>query len=117
MLPQRATEIEDRWLDVEDPLGAPVRSLVAWLSKLDAPAAPAALKEAARGSELEPLIDELMTGLLDKSDDWDWNAHFELAAEQLREKWRLRRKQALSARSLGSLSESERSELTELARS
>ncbi|NDP48797.1 MAG: DNA primase [Sulfuriferula multivorans] len=112
MLPQRAAEIEDQWLEVDDPLGAPVRSLVDWLSKLDAPVSPAALKEAARGSELEPLIDELMTGLLDKSDDWDWNAHFELAVEQLREKWRLRRKQELSSRSLSSLSESERNELT-----
>ncbi|OZA12337.1 MAG: hypothetical protein B7X94_04010 [Hydrogenophilales bacterium 17-62-8] len=62
-------------------------------------------------------MDELMTGLLDKTDDWDWNAHFELAVEQLREKWRLGRRQALSSRSLSSLSESERSELTELARS
>ncbi|MGV8992112.1 MAG: DNA primase [Thiobacillus sp.] len=117
MLPQRAAEIEDQWLEVDDPLGAPVRSLVDWLSKLDAPASPAALKEAARGSELEPLIDELMTGLLDKSDDWDWNAHFELAVEQVREKWLLRRKQELSSRSLSSLSESERNELTKLARS
>ena len=117
MLPQRAAEIEDLWLEVDDPLGAPVRALVSWLSKLDAPASPAALKEAARGSELEPLIDELMIGLLDKSDDWDWNAHFELAVKQLRDKWRLSRRQALSSRSLSSLSESERSELTELARS
>ncbi|MHB1051480.1 MAG: DNA primase [Thiobacillus sp.] len=117
MLPKRAAEIEDQWLEVDDPLGAPVRSLVDWLSKLDAPASPAALKEAARGSELEPLIDELMTGLLDKSDDWDWNAHFELAVEQVREKWLLRRKQELSSRSLSSLSESERNELTKLARS
>ncbi|MDP1864222.1 MAG: DNA primase [Thiobacillus sp.] len=117
MLPQRAAEIDDQWLEVDDPLGAPVRSLVDWLSKLDAPASPAALKEAARGSELEPLIDELMTGLLDKSDDWNWNAHFELAVEQVREKWLLRRKQELSSRSLSSLSESERNELTKLARS
>jgi len=117
MLPQRAAEVEDQWLEVDDPLGVPVRSLVDWLSKLDAPASPAALKEAARGSELEPLIDELMTGLLDKSDDWDWNAHFELAVEQVREKWLLRRKQELSSRSLSSLSESERNELTKLARS
>jgi DNA primase len=117
MLPQRAPEIENRWLDVEDPLGATVHALVDWLSKLDNPPRLAALKEAARGSELEPFIDELMPGLLDKSDDWDWNAHFELAVEQLREKWMLRRRQVLSSRALGSLSESERSELIELARS
>jgi len=117
MLPQRATEIEDRWLDEEDPLGLPIQSLVGWLVELDAPLSPAALREAARGSELEGLIDELMTGLLDKADDWDWNAHFELAVEQLRAHWRLRRRQILSARALDSLSESERSELTELARS
>ena len=117
MLPQRAAEIEDRWLDEEDPLGLPIQSLVGWLVELDAPLSPAALREAARGSELEGLIDELMTGLLDKADDWDWNAHFELAVEQLRAHWRLRRRQILSARALDSLSESERSELTELARS
>lgn len=117
MLPQRATEIEDRWLDIDDPLSAPLHALVAWLSSRDAPASPAALREAARGSELETLIDELMTGLLDKADDWDWDAHFEQAVEQLRSNWRLRRRQTLSARALGSLSESERSELSELARS
>ena len=117
MLPQRAAEIESRWLDDEAPLGAPMRSLVAWLSELETFAPPAALKEAARGSELETLIDELMTGLLDKADDWDWNAHFDLAVEQLRENWRLRRRQSLSSRALGSLSEAERNELTELARS
>lgn len=117
MLPQRATEIEDRWLDIDDPLSAPLHALVAWLSSRDTPASPAALREAARGSELETLIDELMTGLLDKADDWDWDAHFEQAVEQLRSNWRLRRKQTLSARALGSLSESERSELSELARS
>ncbi len=117
MLPQRAAEVEDRWLDDEDPLGAPVRSLVDWLTKLDAPPPLAALNEAARGSELEPFMEALMPGLLDKADDWDWNAHFDMAVEQLRENWRLRRRQALSSRSLSSLSESERSELTELARS
>jgi len=117
MLPQRATEIEDHWLDNEDPLGAPVRSLVDWLTKLEAPPPLAALNEAARGSELEPFMEALMPGLLDKADDWDWNAHFDMAVEQLRENWRLRRRQALSTRALASLSESERSELTELARS
>ncbi|MDP2266570.1 MAG: DNA primase [Thiobacillus sp.] len=117
MLPQRAAEVEDRWLDDEDPLGAPVRSLVDWLTKLEAPPPLAALNEAARGSELEPFMEALMPGLLDKADDWDWNAHFDMAVEQLRENWRLRRRQALSSRSLSSLSESERSELTELARS
>jgi len=117
MLPQRAIEIEDRWLDIDDPLSAPLHALVAWLSSRDTPASPAALREGARGSELETLIDELMTGLLDKADDWDWDAHFEQAVEQLRSNWRLRRRQTLSTRALGSLSESERSELSELARS
>ncbi len=114
MLPRRALEIEDRWLDYDDPMAFTVRSLAAWLSHLSPSAQPAAIKEAARDSEMEALIDELLTGLLDKADDWDWDANFDLAVEQLRENWRLRRKQSLSTRSLGSLSESERSELTEL---
>ena len=117
MLPQRAREMEARWLEMDDPLSAPLRALVAWLASLDTQASPAALKEAARSSELEDLIDELMIGLLDKADDWDWNAHFDQAVQQLQENWRQRRRQTLSTRSLGSLSESERSELTELARS
>ncbi|MBT9568077.1 MAG: DNA primase [Thiobacillus sp.] len=117
MLPQRAGEIEDHWLDIDDPLSTPLHALVAWLCSRDTPASPAALREAARGSELEALIDELMTGLLDKDDDWDWNAHFEQAVEQLRQNWQLRRRQALSARALSTLSESERKELSELARS
>ena len=117
MLPQRAREMEARWLEMDDPLSAPLRALVAWLASLDTQASPAALKEAARSSELEDLIDELMIGLLDKADDWDWNAHFDQAVQQLQENWRQRRRQTLSTRSLGSLSESERNELTELARS
>ena len=116
MNPQRAAEIDPCWLDVSDPLSSRMVELLAWLRDIEQLGLPA-LAEAARGSSLEPLIDELMTDLLDKDETWDWNAEFDGAVKQLRDDWRRRRQQELAARPLGSLSPGERQELTELARS
>ena len=90
--------------------------LMAWLRDVEKLGLPA-LVEAARGSAMEPLIDELITDLLDKDDSWDWNAEFDGAIKQLRDDWQRRRWQELAARPLDSLSAGERQELTELARS
>jgi DNA primase len=116
MNPQRVAEVDPCWLDVNDPLSSHMGELMAWLREVDQLSLPA-LAEAARGSELEPLVDELMTDLLDKDDSWDWNAEFDGAVKQLRDDWQRRRWQELAARPLNSLSTSERQELTELARS
>jgi DNA primase len=116
MNPQRVAEVEPRWLDANDPLSSHMGELMAWLRDIEQLSLPA-LAEAARGSTLEPLVDELMTDLLDKDETWDWNAEFEGALKQLRDDWQRRRWQELAARPLGNLSASERQELTELARS
>ncbi|WP_296895346.1 DNA primase [Thiobacillus sp.] len=116
MNPQRVAEVEPCWLDVNDPLSGPAGELMAWLREVG-PLKPQTLSETAKGSVLEPLIEELMTDLLDKDDTWDWNAEFDGAVKQLRDDWRRRRQQELAMRPLGSLSTSERRELTELARS
>jgi len=116
MNPQRVAEVEPCWLDANDPLSARMSELMAWLRDVEQLSLPA-LAEAARGSPLEPLVDELMTDLLDKDDSWDWNAEFDGAVKQLRDDWQRRRWQELAARPLSSLSASERQELTELARS
>ncbi len=114
--PQRAAEVEPGWLDPNDPLSGRAVELLDWLRDLGPLALPA-LAEAARGSTLESLIDELMTDLLDKDDSWDWNAEFDGAVKQLRDDWRRRRQQELATRPLDSLSANERRELSELARS
>ena len=116
MNPQRAAEVDPCWLDVNDPLSGHMGELMAWLRDVEQLSLPA-LAEAARGSTLEPLVDELMTDLLDKDDSWDWNAEFDGAVKQLRDDWQRRRWQELAARPLSSLSTSERQELAELARS
>jgi DNA primase len=116
MNPQRVTEVEPRWLDAHDPLSGRMGELMTWLREVG-PLKPQTLSETARGSALESLVDELMTDLLDKDETWDWNAEFEGAVKQLRDDWRRRRQQELATRPLGSLSASERQELTELARS
>jgi DNA primase len=116
MNPQRAAEIDPCWLDVNDPLSARTHELLNWLRDIEQLSLPA-LTEAARGSALESLVDELMTDLLDKDDSWDWNAEFDGAVKQLRDDWQRRRWQQLAARPLSSLSAGERQELTELARS
>jgi DNA primase len=116
MNPQRATEVEPHLLDANDPLGEAMGELLGWLPEMGQLNLPA-LSEAARGSTLEALVQDLMTDLLDKDDSWDWNAEFDGAVKQLRDDWRRRRQQELAARPLISLSASERQELTELARS
>ena len=116
MSPQRAHEIDRRWLDANDPLSQPVGALMDWLQELGAIGLPA-LAEAARGSTLETLVGELMADLMDKDDGWDWNAEFEGAIQQLRDDWRRRRVQELAGRPLASLNADERAELAELARS
>ena len=116
MNPQRAAEVDPCWLDVNDPLSERARELLNWLRGIEQLSLPA-LTEAARGSALESLVDELMTDLLDKDDTWDWNAEFDGAVKQLRDDWQRRRWQQLAARPLSSLSAGERQELTELARS
>ncbi|MBW8370160.1 MAG: DNA primase [Thiobacillus sp.] len=116
MNPQRAAEVDPCWLDVNDPLSGHMGELMAWLRDVEQLSLPA-IAEAARGSTLEPLVDELMTDLLDKDDSWDWNAEFDGAVKQLRDDWQRRRWQELAARPLSSLSTSERQELAELARS
>ncbi len=93
-----------------------MRDLTTWLGSLGAISLPA-LTEAARGSTLESLIDELATDLLDKDADWDWNAEFDGAVKQLRDDWRRRRLHDLAARPLASLNADERAELADLARS
>jgi DNA primase len=116
MNPQRVAEVDPCWLDVSDPLSSHMGELMAWLRDVEQLSLPA-LAEAARGSTLESLIDELMTDLLDKDDSWDWNAEFDGAVKQLRDDWQRRRWQELAARPLSSLSASERQELVELAHS
>jgi DNA primase len=116
MNPQRVDEVDRCWLDANDPLSSRMGELMAWLRDIG-PLKPQTLIEAAKGSALEPLVDELMTDLLDKDDSWDWNAEFDGAVKQLRDDWQRRRWQELAARPLNSLSASERQELTELARS
>ncbi|MDO9467147.1 MAG: DNA primase, partial [Thiobacillus sp.] len=116
MNPQRVAEVDACWLDANDPLSSRMGDLMAWLRDVEQFSLPA-IAEAARGSTLEPLIDELMVDLLDKDDSWDWNAEFDGAIKQLRDDWQRRRWQELATRPLSSLSESERRELTELARS
>ncbi|MFN3544101.1 MAG: DNA primase [Thiobacillus sp.] len=116
MNPHRATEIDARWLDANDPLHAQVLDLLRWLRGVGAPGL-AALAEAARGSTLEPLVGELMVDLIDKDEGWDWNAEFEGAVKQLRDDWQRRRWQELATRPLSSLDANERRELAELARS
>jgi DNA primase len=116
MNPQRVAEVDPCWLDPGDPLSERMGELMAWLRDVEQLSLPA-LAEAARGSTIESLIDELMTDLLDKDDSWDWNAEFDGAVKQLRDDWRRRRQQELAKRPLGSLSAGERQELTELARS
>ena len=116
MNPKRVAEVDLRWLDTNDPLSERMRELMSWLRAVEQLSLPA-LAEAARGSAMEPLVDELMTDLLDKDDSWDWNAEFDGAVKQLRDDWQRRRWQELAARPLNSLSAGERRELTELARS
>jgi DNA primase len=116
MNPQRVAEVDPRWLDINDPLSARMSELMNWLRDVERLSLPA-LAEAARGSTMETLVDELMTDLLDKDDSWDWNAEFDGAVKQLRDDWQRRRWQELAARPLNSLSVGERQELTELARS
>jgi len=116
MNPQRAAEVETSWLDASDPLAERMGELMTWLRDIEQLNLPA-LAEAARGSTLEALVNELMTDLLDKDDTWDWNAEFDGALKQLRDDWRRRRQQELATRPLSSLSTSERAELTTLARS
>ncbi len=116
MNPQRVSEVDPCWLDINDPLSARMHELLSWLRDVEKLSLPA-LAEAARGSVMETLVDELMTDLLDKDDSWDWNAEFDGAVKQLRDDWQRRRWQELAVRPLNSLSASERQELTELARS
>jgi DNA primase len=116
MNPQRVGEVDTCWLDANDPLSSRMGELMAWLREVG-PVKPQTLSVIAQGTELAPLVDELMTDLLDKDDSWDWNAEFDGAVKQLRDDWQRRRWQELATRPLGSLSESERRELTELARS
>ncbi|MDP1927149.1 MAG: DNA primase [Thiobacillus sp.] len=114
--PQRVAEVDIGWLDASDPLFEHLTELMIWLRDIGNPSLPS-LAEAARGSTLESLVNELMTDLLDKDEGWDWNAEFDGAVKQLHDDWRRRRKQELALRPLNSLSASERQELTELARS
>jgi DNA primase len=116
MNPQRVAEVDPCWLDPSDPLSSRMGELMAWLREVG-PLKPQTLSETAKGSALEPVVDELMTDLLDKDESWDWNAEFDGAVKQLREDWRRRRQHDLAQRPLDSLSASERQELTELARS
>ena len=116
MNPQRVADVDPCWLDANDPLSSRMGELMSWLREVG-PLKPQTLSETAKGSALQPLVDELMTDLLDKDDNWDWNAEFDGAVKQLRDDWRRRRQQELAMRPLGSLSPSERQELTELARS
>jgi DNA primase len=115
MNPQRAAEIDSRWVDANDPLSARLIDLLDWLRPLGSLKLPT-LAETARGNPLEPLVEELMTDLLDKDEHWDWNAEFEGAVKQLRDDWQRRRWQELATRPLSSLNPEERRELTELAR-
>ena len=116
MNPQRAAEIKPAWLDPADPMAEHMNELLAWL-KLQQISGIPSLAEAARGSALEPLIDELMAELLDKDQSWDWNAEFDGVVRQLRDDWRRRRLQELAARPLASLNADERHELAQLAHS
>ena len=81
MNPQRVAEVDICWLDANDPLSSRMGELMAWLREVG-PLKPQTLCETAKGSALEPLIDELMTDLLDKDDSWDWNAEFDGAVKQ-----------------------------------
>ena len=116
MNPQRVAEVDLRWLDTNDPLSERMNALMRWLPDVETLSLQA-MAEAARGGEMETLINELIIDLFDKDDSWDWNAEFDGAVKQLRDDWQRRRWQELAARPLASLSVSERRELTELAHS
>jgi DNA primase len=116
MNPQRVAEVDPCWLDANDPLSSRMGDLMAWLREVG-PLNPQTLSVIAQGTDLAPLVDELMTDLLDKDESWDWNAEFGGAVKQMRDDWQRRRWQELAARPLSSLTVSERQELIELARS
>jgi DNA primase len=116
MNPQRVAEVDPCWLDANDPLSSRMGDLMAWLREVG-PLNPQTLSVIAQGTDLAPLVDELMTDLLDKDESWDWNAEFDGAVKQMRDDWQRRRWQELAARPLSSLTVSERQELIELARS
>ena len=117
MNPQRAAEVDTRWLDPRDPMSLALRELTEWLPTLGADRSPAMLAEAARDTSLAPLVDELMIDLLGMDEVWDWNTEFEGALSQIRADWRRRRMGELASRPLSSLSTEEHAELTDLARS
>jgi DNA primase len=116
MSPQRVAEVNPAWLDTNNGHSAHVRALIEWLGGME-PADPRSLGEAARGTPVETLVDELMADLPDKDETWDWNAEFEGALGQLKGDWQRRRLRELASRPLASLSAAERQELSELARS
>ena len=116
MNPQRVVELERRWINENDPLSQPLYALLDWLVGAGPVSLPA-LTEAARGTAVASLIDELAAELLDKTADWDWNAEFDGMVRHLRDDWRRRRAVELAARPLSSLNADERTELAELARS
>jgi DNA primase len=117
MNPERAREVDTRWLDPRDPMSQAVRDLTEWLPTLGPDSRPAMLSEAARDTPLATLIDELMVDLLETDDQWDWNTEFDGAVNQIRADWCRRRMGELAARPLSSLSAEEHAELSDLARS
>lgn len=117
MNPQRATEVDTRWLDPRDPMSPTLREFTEWLPTLGANRSPAMLAEAARDTPLAALVDELMIDLLGMDEEWDWNTEFDGALNQIRADWRRRRMGELASRPLSSLSAAEHAELSDLARS
>jgi DNA primase len=116
MNPSRVAEVNPAWLDPNNGHSAHVLALTEWLAETG-PADSRALCDAARGTPVETLVDELMADLPAKDETWDWNAEFEGALKQLQGDWQRRRLRELASRPLTSLSAAERQELSELARS
>lgn len=117
MRPHRVREIQSDLIDSTDPFAASLISLLDWLSNHGSPTKLPLLLEETRDSRFAPLIESLAADIIGLDENWDWDAEFEGAVEQLQADWRRRRLQILSLRPLESLSEHERAELCELARS
>ena len=112
--PQRARDIKSEWLDIHDPWAATITDMLDWLRPYDSAKSLSALIQDVREHPLRERVEELAADTLQLDDDWDWGAELDATINQLQDDWKKRRIQVLSARSLDSLSEHERAELTSL---
>ncbi len=112
--PERAQHIKPEWLDPNDPWTSTVTEMLDWLRPYHAPKPLSALTEEVRDSALQVTVEELAADTLKLDDNWDWGAELDATIQQLQDDWKRLGIQVLSARSLESLNDSERAELTRL---